>query len=729
MTQAKIFMVICTLALGSLVAAPDYAAGQWRTRQERWVLQQVAAGQVADLYARFGEKEEDRYLSARFLEDLLTGAFRVHRKGIVLANAIIAEPLNLELAQIPQVAILVACRFKEPVVFRDAIFEKHFMLIRSHFDQRADFQRIKGKMNLFLTSTTFKGSLDLGSAYIGGHLNAQEAMFQGQEEKDKANFNGLKVGQNAFFDKATFQGPVDFGGVDISRQFSASEARFEGREEKSKANFNGLKVGQNAFLDKVTFQGPVNFVAAEIGEVFSARGARFAGRGEKSPANFNCLKVGHAFLDKVTFQGPVNFSSANIAGQFNANGAQFLSKEYTADFNGLKVGQGAFFDNATFHGPVNFIQADIGVVFSAKEIQFLHQEETANFKTMRVGQSAYFNKAVFQGPVNFLQTNILGQFNASGAQFLSKKDPAVFEGMRVGQSALFWEVTCRSDVYLTDGNFFDLYIQGAKEDKKDETAGSTRLNLKGTLIHRESVVQDLKLAALDARHLRVKRKATFQNLVIKESANFQNAVLGPLEFKEVTWPDKKENLELGGMTYTSLAINQPDNYQGLLELVENSAFNSQNYLQLANYFKRSGHDDWADEVFMALKDRELGQMGWYNPGRWLVLIFWGWLAGYGQAPLRILWFSLVIVILGAYLFDPKHLEDDKRPPASNKYRTILLRFLISLDRFLPAVDMRLAKNWKAKDTPFPIWAYFTIERGLGWVLISIALVAIYTQIK
>ena len=39
------------------------------TPQENYVLKQVEAGEVADLKLQFGEKEEDRLLSARFLED------------------------------------------------------------------------------------------------------------------------------------------------------------------------------------------------------------------------------------------------------------------------------------------------------------------------------------------------------------------------------------------------------------------------------------------------------------------------------------------------------------------------------------------------------------------------------------------------------------------------------------------------------------------------------------
>ena len=50
--------------------------GSILTRQEQFVLRQVANGEIADLKQEFGVVEEDRRLRARFLEELLTGALQ-----------------------------------------------------------------------------------------------------------------------------------------------------------------------------------------------------------------------------------------------------------------------------------------------------------------------------------------------------------------------------------------------------------------------------------------------------------------------------------------------------------------------------------------------------------------------------------------------------------------------------------------------------------------------------
>ena len=79
------------------------ADGSPLTRQEQFVLRQVATGEIADLKKEFGEAEADRRLRARFLEELLTGELqgvKIHRQGMKIRNAVIEEPLDLEDAEV-----------------------------------------------------------------------------------------------------------------------------------------------------------------------------------------------------------------------------------------------------------------------------------------------------------------------------------------------------------------------------------------------------------------------------------------------------------------------------------------------------------------------------------------------------------------------------------------------------------------------------------------------------
>ena len=114
--------------------------------------------------------------------------------------------------------------------------------------------------------------------------------------------------------------------------------------------------------------------------------------------------------------------------------------------------------------------------------------------------------------------------------------------------------------------------------------------------------------------------------------------------------------------------------------------------------------------------------------RWLEWLFWGRLAGYGKKPFRVFFISLSLILLGAYLFDPEYLMDNKKSTEGRLYKSLLLRFFLSVDRFLP-IELGLAKNWDAKASRFFVWFYFHLQQILGWILIPIALASIYTQIK
>ncbi len=484
--------------------------------------------------------------------------------------------------------------------------------------------------------------------------------------------------------KVQFLGETDFRRLEVGKGLAANEAQF--LNETQEVSFNGLKVGKNVNFKNATFTGPVNFIGADIGGQFQANGAKFLN--ERENANFNSMKVRkNAIFENANFKGPVDFVAADISGQFSATGAQFLNQKETAIFNSMKVGQNAIFENVNFKGPVDFVAADISGQFSATGAQFLNEKEAANFNSIKVGQKAVFRKVTFKGPVSFVTADIREELVADGARFLHKGSNT-FERIRTGQTAFFRDVIFNGEINFSYGNFLDLIIKCSEkiDDKeKKELKDIIILNLKGAKIQRNFEIKDIKI------------------------------------------PEEIKSILLDGLTYDSICVGEPGDYQKVIELVDRSRFNTQNYLQLESFFKHCGHEEWGNRAIISMKDQELASRPW--PGRWLIKVFWGWLAGYGRHPLRVFWISLGIVVIGASLFDPKYLEEGKRPPSGNIYRSILVRFFLSLDQFLPAVDMNLAKDWKAADNSFFIWAYFSFEQISGYILVPLGLAAIYTQIK
>ena len=59
----------------------------------------------------------------------------------------------------------------------------------------------------------------------------------------------------------------------------------------------------------------------------------------------------------------------------------------------------------------------------------------------------------------------------------------------------------------------------------------------------------------------------------------------------------------------------------------------------------------------------------------------------------------------------------------------MVRLLISIDLFLPAVDLGLAKELQISNLKFSQLLYFHVHKVAGWILILIGLAAITTKLK
>jgi hypothetical protein len=752
------------------------------TAQEEYVLDQVKAGELADLKEQFGEAEENRRLRARFLEELLTGGlegFKVHQRGIFIAHGLVAEALDLANAEIAPIVSLDNCLFQEEAIFRDARFQRHLDLNNSRFQKKADFHRVEVKLGLLCLGAIFQGGVNFSYTVIFGQFNADGAQFQGQGPDNKANFNAMKLGQHAFFDNAVFLGPVNFGSADIGGQFNADGVQFHGQGPDNEVIFNAMKVGQSAFFRNSKFRGPVNFVNANIGRLFIANGAHFQGQGADNEANFNGMKVGqNASFCGAKFNGPTDFSvikvgehfdirplkmsskdkpqptifeyladfgGADIGRQFSAKEAKFLGQgpENMAIFSAMKVGQDASLFNAFFHGSVDFGWADIGRVFIAIGGQFQGQgpENKANFHAMKVGQSAFFDNAIFQGPVDFANANIGGQFNATLAKFENEDGTSFFNGMNVGDFAFFDGAVFKGGLTLDDARLLDLKLRDLK-------APVAELSLERTVVGRDLSIKNATLGKLKAINLEVKVNAALEQVTIQEEADLRDSSFQALHLHEVTWPANKDEVWLEGLTYKAIyAGDEPKAWEKLLAWVEGSRFNTQNYSELEAYYARCGHRGRADKIYIAGKSREkrkslkdLKEMPWWHPGRWLLWLnllltrfFWGLLAAYGRKPGRIFWVALTVFLLGAVIYDPAQMlsakvQENIGLAPDNFFLMLTLRAILSLYGFLSAIP-----GWGAHlnliHPDFLTFGFSWFQRLCGWILIPIGLAAVYTRLK
>jgi hypothetical protein len=247
--------------------------------------------------------------------------------------------------------------------------------------------------------------------------------------------------------------------------------------------------------------------------------------------------------------------------------------------------------------------------------------------------------------------------------------------------------------------------------------------LNRTRIAHRLTIEDIEVKRFDARNLEVRGPAELRRLAIKGEADLRDASCHHLQIAKTIWPDPKagdERVYLDGLTYQSLTTrsepHKAEKWQELLDWLGYSRFQAQNFQELDAFFQRGGLRKWADKAFIAGKRRELGKLPWWHPGRWLTKVFWDWLAGFGRKPARTFWPALALVLLGWLVFHP----------AGQPFWTGLA---VSLDRFLPGVDLGVAKAFQPASPANYVWAYWHLEKIMGWILAPIALAAIYTRIK
>ena len=579
--------------------------------QEEYVLDQVQAGEIADLMARFGEAEEKRRLRARFLEELLTGGlegFKVHRRGIIIFHGVVAEALDLENAEIAHIVRLLDCTFKKQANFIDALFQRNLSINDCQFIKEAIFHRIRVEINLFCRNAVFNGMVNFAGSDIGEQFNAHGAQFLGVGKENEANFNHMKVGESLHLREAIFKGGVNFGGADIGGQFNARGAQFLGVGKENEANFNHMKVGHSVTLREVIFQGLVNFGGSNICGQFNARGAQFEGVGKENEANFNHMKVEQsASFESAIFRGPVDFVTADICSQFMAQGAQFQGQgpENKANFNSMKLGQSASFCGAKFNGPTDFRSIKVGEHFdlrplqmSAKEkpqptifyslanfafsyiggqlmasaAQFQGQgpENQANFRGMKVGLDSFFDNAVFQGTVDFGGAEIGRQFNAKGAQFQGRgrDNKANFNAMKVGQNAFFDNAAFHGPVDFIKANIGVQFV--AIEARFENDKGTALFNgikvedmalfdgalFKGALNLAGAQLLDLMLHSLKEPLAELSLERT----VVGRELSIRNASVGKLKARNL---EVKVNATLEQVTIQEKADLRDSSFQAL----------------------------------------------------------------------------------------------------------------------------------------------------------------------
>jgi uncharacterized protein YjbI with pentapeptide repeats len=760
--------------------------GTQLTDQEKFVLEQVENGDIADLVLQYGPDYRFRKIRAKFLEKLLIDEFEditINKKRIQIVNAIIIGSLDLVSAEVSYLVLLGGCIFLENVIFHDAYFKKHLFLSGSFFIEDADFHRIRVDGNLFIRDAIFYGLVNLSGAHINRIFDANRAKFLG----DEANFNSMTINDNAFFRGTFFNPTLDLSHTKIKGNLDFGPEKTNDKLQCSifekSATFFKAKIQKNFSGDLVQFIGTTSkgdFHGVEVEEDFVFRGAIFQG-----PVDFSFLKIKGSFaienyneyntIQKTLFANMFDLSGSRIGKNLIGDYSRFSSKDSIPNFLGLKVEQTFSFVNAIFWGGAEFGYLEIGKQIILEQTIFLNRSKGVGFNSTKIVDSAFLNKAVFLGDVDFSFMRIGRQFNLDGSKFLNETALIKFNNIIIGDmislidsfflhkvdlnyaviknrlnimNAIFLnkeelslnnisikgDLICIDNIYngglsFTYANLHNFILRGK--------CHLSKCNFQGARIHGVFRIEGVIIDKFEASYFEVEGPSCFKKVRYENVVDLRDSSFQQLYLIDITWPKNRDAVWMDGLTYMAISTKEDqeeaEDWRKTLALLDNSRFNMQNYLQLESYFRRCGFEKRANKIFITGKRRNWRQREWWSLGKWFTLIFWDCLAGYGRKPWQILYLIVPLVALGAWLFPPEFasifLESHKYINEMILSYPWLIKIFLSMDRFLPGVDLGLAKDWQPANICLLTWLYWYVLKIFGWITIPIALAAIYTRIK
>jgi hypothetical protein len=297
--------------------------------------------------------KSDRVVSAKFLEDLLTGVtpHAALPHGIRLAHVIVVQGddksengFDLSGADLPYAVKLkgfyftvpvhlVGARFGQGLDLSDTVFTQpldasnltvvgSFIAIRTRFmdtgEESAIFQRLSVAGPLIMRYATFSGNFDITDARIGGVFSLRSASFgpwtTPKWKVDADSFNRTVVAGAFVPREAHFCAPVDARGMIIGGDV-------EGKESVFNPSTVNRDVSYPLDLESATIEGFVDFHLATIRALtlYNARirgglnlnGTKFVGSQERVALN-DAQILGVAFLNQTDLTGCLVLTNATF---------------------------------------------------------------------------------------------------------------------------------------------------------------------------------------------------------------------------------------------------------------------------------------------------------------------------------------------------------------------------------------------------------------------------------
>ena len=507
--------------------------------------------------------------------------------------------------------------------------------------------------------------------------------------EDKIDLGNASIERPMLIENSIFKSQVNMRRFSTTNIISFSKSRFDGTLDLIDASLGGDLFMKNAIFNVV------NLRAVKIADMIDMIGSKFESRLDLIDASIG----GHLFMRRAVLQD-ADLVKTKIGGQIDMIGSKFEGK---LNMDSVSINSDLYMKKAKFK-EVILRGAKIGGFVTMESSEF---KGWLDMDSALIGDHLYMSEDAIFNNVFLRRVQVGGDLDMSVSTLIGRldMDSAFITGKLLMQEAQFDKPA--NLTFLTVGSIFDV-----------RSAVLRGLDLTGARIKRE-----LWLGSADWQNIEWKNYKDENENSRRPKLKLRNASVDILQDTEDTWPDSLER-EFEGFKYQSLGgfgTNEKETpYKRSSEwfvnwLAKDKTYSPQPYLHLASVLRAAGHDDKADEILYANREREFREPKTSPRRKWVLSVLketigYGFGLGYFQALRWVLGF----VLLGAFFLRINEESYVKKTKNGNRIERLGLWY--SLDMLLPVIHLR-EEHYDVDLETHWVRIYFYMHKVIGYLLI------------
>ena len=636
--------------------------------------------------------------------------WRLHRRGIDLADGLFLEPLDFSRAQVPCSVSFARCTFRQEVALDDV--------------------RVEGTLDI--TGSTFNAPYRMARATLTGGFHAEKAKFERGLFAEEASCT------NWFMDGAEVKGCFDINSATITGQFSASDGATFDNAGSIAVEAHSVRA-DSWFMDGVTVRGTLSISSATIVGPFSAtQGAIFENPGQAA-IQAHSITVGSWFMEKAIVRGSFGIQGAAISGQLEAESASFENPTGDAILCVYSsIADGIILRDAKVTGGINLSSTVISKTVALDRCEVFATRHRA----------ISLSDAHVIGETRINDAKLYGHFHAHRARFDGRLS---FQGASITASSVA-RSRCQISAELARGYH---EIDEARQDRcKDKAISLVEARVDGRLVLPEQCpdgIVDLSRAHCDTLEDRAAgwppplakgKRACGARVCIAEQSDVQHFILDGFEYDHLEFPTGEEH-DTGNVAAARIRWLTSQSAQHLVK-----HFNPQPWRQAASVLRAMGYEEAAQAVAIERRVRQRISDG-VSPFQRAVSWLLHQLADYGFNPWKTVSLAVLFVILCAGVYgwgtascNPNMIESCEGQAAFTQVRfgdiepgkayPELNALLYSADAFLPLLDLGTEPYWRPNTSawvklPYPVLTSFdriliSENFPIGWILYILSII-------